>query len=213
MGWGNTDFARRLGRAFNVPVGFETDVNAAVLAESTYGAAKGLSDVVYVTVGTGIGGGALVNGELMHGLVHPEMGHIPVRRYPGDAYRGSCPFHGDCLEGMATGPAMEQRWGRPPSRLPRDHKAWEIEAWYLAQGVAAVTYMLSPQRIVMGGGVMRNRQLFPLVHSKLVGALGGYVRSDSVTRRTERYIVPPGLGDRSGVVGALELARRAITTS
>lgn len=212
QGWSDTDLAGRLQRALGVRVGFDTDVNAAAMAEAAHGAAKGLSHVAYLTVGTGVGGGAIVDGEVLHGLVHPEMGHLPVRRCAGDEYEGSCPFHHDCLEGMASGPAMEDRWKVPLSRLPAGHRGWSIEACYLAQGICSIVYLLSPRRVVCGGGVMHHHRLFPLVRERVIEILGGYVRSEAVTRGIDRFIVPPGLGDRSGVVGALELARLALAS-
>lgn len=208
-GWRQTDLARLLGRTFAVPTGFDTDVNGAALAENRYGAAKGLRSAVYMTVGTGIGGGAVIDGRPVHGLMHPEMGHLPVPRHPRDTYRGCCIYHGDCLEGMASGPAIEGRWNKPPGTLPPDHEAWELEAYYLARAICAIVYTVSPQRIVCGGGVMNQEQLFPLIRREATSMLHGYIRSESITHRIDGFIVKPGLGDRSGVVGALELAKRA----
>src|SRR5258705_6640293 len=150
-GWRNTDIAGAVGRALGVPVHIDTDVNAAALAEERWGAAQGVDDVVYLTIGTGIGGGALVGGKLVHGLVHPEMGHMRVPHDPvADPYRGICPFHGDCLEGLASGPAIEQRWGSRAEQLPADHPAWRLEARYLAAGVVNIICTLSPRRVIMG---------------------------------------------------------------
>jgi fructokinase len=208
-GWKHTNFARLFERALGVPTGFDTDVNASALAEARYGAAQGLSHVIYVTVGTGIGGGAVINGEMVHGLMHPEMGHLPVPRRPHDIYRGCCPFHGDCLEGMACGPAIEERWKQPASSLPFDHEAWEFEAYYLARAVCAMVYTISPQRIIFGGGVMSQKQLFPLIRKQAVEMLHGYIQSESIIHHVEEFIAEPGLGGRSGAVGALELALRA----
>jgi len=209
-GWEYTNIAQLFRRTFGVPTGFDTDVNAAALAEAHHGAARGLSQVIYITVGTGIGGGAVINGEAVHGLVHPEMGHMPVPRHPRDNYAGHCVFHGDCLEGMASGPAIEDHWRRPASTLPPDHEAWEFEAYYLARAICAMAYTISPQRIVCGGGVMRyQQQLFPMIRRQVVEMLNGYIRSEAVIDQIDAFIVPPGLGDRSTVVGALELAQRA----
>jgi len=207
--WRNTDLAGLFERTFGVPTAFDTDVNASALAEARYGAAQGLSHVIYITVGTGIGGGALVNGEILHGLVHPEMGHLPVPRHPRDAYRGYCTFHGDCLEGMACGPAIEARWKRPASDLPIDHEAWEIEVYYLARGICAMVYAFSPQRVICGGGLMNQKKLFPLIRRQVVEMLHGYVQDESIIHHIDEFIVEPGLGNRSGVVGSLELGRRA----
>jgi fructokinase len=210
-GWKQTDIAQLFRLTFDVPTGFDTDVNAAVLAEARYGAARGLSHAIYVTVGTGIGAGAVINGEVLHGLVHPEMGHLPVPRHPRDTYAGHCVFHRDCLEGMASGPAIEDRWKMQASTLPPDHEAWEFEAYYLARAICAMVYTISPQRIICGGGVMHHRQqrLFPLIRGRVAEMLNGYIRSESIIDRIGTFILPPGLGNRSGTVGALELAQRA----
>jgi fructokinase len=208
-GWRYTNIAQLFQRTFGVPTGFDTDVNAAALAEVCYGAAQGLSHAIYVTVGTGIGGGAVINGEPVHGLVHPEMGHLPVPRHSRDTYAGHCIFHHDCLEGMASGPAIEDRWKKPASALPLDHEAWEFEAYYLARAICAMVYTISPQRIICGGGVMRHQQLFPLIRRQVLEMLNGYIRSETIIDQIDTFIVPPGLGDQSGTVGALELAQRA----
>ncbi len=209
-GWADTDVAGAIQRALGVPVGFDTDVNAAALGEWRYGAAQGLDTVLYLTVGTGIGGGGLVGGRPMHGLVHPEMGHV---RVPHDAARdpfpGVCPFHGDCLEGLASGPAMAARWGIPAEQLPEAHPAWRLEAHYLALALHGFVCTLSPQRIVIGGGVMESPHLLPLVRQELTTLLNGYIQAPELGSDIERYVVPPALGRRSGVVGALVLAARA----
>jgi fructokinase len=208
-GWADTDFAGRIRRALGVPVGFDTDVNGAALGEHRWGAAQGLDTFIYLTVGTGIGGGGLANGAPMHGLIHPEMGHVRLPRHPDDAFPGVCPYHGDCLEGMATGPALEERWGRRAETLPADHSAWEIEAHYLAYGLVNFICTLSPQRIVMGGGVMEQSQLFPLIRHKVQTLLNGYVQSPDILERIDAYIVPPKLGGQAGVLGAIALAQEA----
>jgi fructokinase len=204
--WAQTDLAGALGRALGVPVGFDTDVNGAALGEYRWGAAQGLDTFIYLTIGTGLGGGGLVNGRLMHGLIHPEMGHVRLPRHPDDPYPGACPFHGDCLEGMAAGPALQGRWGRRAETLPLDHPAWEFEAHYLAYGLVNFICTLSPQRIILGGGVMEQAHLFPLVRRKTQELLNGYVQSSEIIERIDRYIVPPGLGNRAGVLGAIALA-------
>ena len=166
-GWKNTDLAGEVGRALNVPIGFDTDVNGAVLAEAKWGAAKGLDTCLYLTIGTGVGGGAIVRGQPLHGLLHPEMGHIRVPRAEGDTFEGICPYHNDCLEGMATGAGLEKLGGGVPAEtLPEDHQAWEFEAHYLAMAVVNYTLILSPQRVIMGGGVMDQRHLFPRIRKK-----------------------------------------------
>jgi fructokinase len=207
-GWENVDLLGIFRRAFAVPVGFDTDVNAAALGEWTWGAGQGLDSLVYVTVGTGIGGGGVINGRTLHGLVHPEMGHIRVPRVSGDSFAGNCPYHGDCLQGLAAGPAIEARWGRKAEDLPPDHPAWDLEASYLALAVNDLICVLSPRRIILGGGVMNRGHLFPLIRRKVQGLLSGYIRSASVLERMEEFIVPPGLEERSGALGAIALARQ-----
>jgi fructokinase len=192
-----------------VPVGFDTDVNGAALGEHRWGAAQDLHTFVYLTVGTGIGGGAMVAGALVHGLLHPEMGHILIARRADDDFPGACPFHDSCLEGLASGPAIEKRWGRNADALPDEHPAWELEAHYLALGLANLVCTLSPQRVILGGGVMTRRQLFPLIRQKVRELLNGYVQAPAITTDNEVFIVPPGLGNSSGVLGALALAERA----
>lgn len=205
--WSHYSILGELNKHFNVPIGFDTDVNAAALGEAEWGAATGLSSAVYVTVGTGIGAGALVEGKLLHGLLHPEMGHIPVRRHPEDTYTGRCPYHHDCLEGMAAGPAIEHRWGRKGNELEQDEGVWELEAHYIAQAVVNFIYILSPHKIILGGGVMKQKQLFPLIHKKVLEQLNGYVQHPELLDEIESYIVPPGLGDNAGLSGALVLAK------
>ncbi|HXJ40510.1 MAG TPA: ROK family protein [Bryobacteraceae bacterium] len=210
-GWKDTDLAGRLSRGLGVPVGFDTDVNAAALAESRWGAAKGTGSCVYLTIGTGIGGGAVLDGQLLHGLVHPEMGHI---RIPHDStvdpFAGTCPFHGDCLEGLAAGPAIEARWGKPAAALPPNHPAWALEARYLALAVANFVFTLSPERVILGGGVMGQNFLFPMIRQELCAILNSYIQAPQVLHGMDDFVVPPGLGDRSGILGALALAERAI---
>ncbi|MDT8436007.1 MAG: ROK family protein [Gemmatimonadota bacterium] len=211
-GWQGAAFAPRLAAALGVPVGFDTDVNAAALGEWLWGAGRGTDTLVYVTVGTGIGGGAVLGGRPLHGLLHPEMGHVPVGRDPArDSFPGICPFHGDCLEGMASGPALAAHWGRPAEELPPDHEAWEREAAHLAAGLAAITCVLSPERIVLGGGVMETPGLLERVRDALHARLAGYLRAPRLAERAglDEYLVPPGLGARAGVLGALALAARA----
>lgn len=209
-GWAHTDFAGAIGDALDVPVGLDTDVNGAALGEQRWGAAQGLDTFIYLTIGTGIGGGGVINGGLMHGLIHPEMGHIRIPHdREADPYAGHCPYHGDCLEGLAAGPALEERWGQPAETLPAHHPAWELEAQYLALALSNFICTLSPQRIVMGGGVMEQPQLLPLVRQKVQELLNGYVQTPEILERIDDYIVPPGLGAKAGVLGAIALAQRA----
>lgn len=209
-GWAHTDLAGPLARALEVPVGFDTDVNGAALAEHRWGAAQGLDTFIYITIGTGIGGGAMVNNRLVHGLVHPEMGHVlPPRDRGEDPFPGVCPYHGDCLEGLASGPAIEQRWKEKAVNLPPEHPAWDLEAKYLAHGIIPQIYILSPQRIIMGGGVMEQMHLFPKVRQCVREILNNYIQAPAIQEYMDQYIVPPGLGNRSGVLGAIALGELA----
>ncbi len=209
-GWAHVDLAGPIKVVLGVPVGFDTDVNGAALAEGRWGAAQGLDTFVYITIGTGIGGGAMVNGRLVHGLLHPEMGHVFVPHdRVADPYAGGCPYHGDCLEGLASGPAIEKRWSRSARLLPPEHPAWTLEAEYLAAGIVPQIYVLSPQRIIMGGGVMEQAHLFPLVRRRVQQLLKNYIQSPAILEEIDRYIVPPDLGNRAGVLGAIALAQEA----
>jgi fructokinase len=209
-GWANTDVVSVLRDALGVPVAFDTDVNAAALGEGRWGAAVGLDTFCYITVGTGIGGGVMAGGRLVHGLIHPEVGHmlIPHDR-ARDPFAGSCPFHGDCFEGLAAGSAIERRWGKPGEELGDRSDVWELEAEYLALGVVNVICVMSPQRVILGGGVMKQPSLLPLVRARTRELLAGYVVAPGLSGGLEEYIVSPALGDRAGVLGAIELARLA----
>jgi fructokinase len=195
--------------ALGVPVGFDTDVNGAALGEWKWGAGRDFDSVVYVTVGTGIGGGALVAGEPIHGLGHPEMGHISVRRHPDDHYEGGCPLHGDCLEGLASGPAIEARHGVTADRLGGEelNRALGIEVFYLAQLMRDLVYILAPERIIVGGGVSQLPGLVERVGEELWTGLCGYPGLDE---HESGFVVPPGLGSLSGIAGGLILASRAL---
>jgi fructokinase len=206
-GWSDTDFVGTIKKAMQIPIGFDTDVNIAALGEWRWGAAQNLDTFLYLTIGTGIGGGGLVSGNMMHGLIHPEMGHIRIpHNLERDPFTGVCPFHGDCFEGLANGPAMEARWGQRAETLPREHPAWELEAHYLALALVNFICTLSPQRIIMGGGVMQQAHLFPLIRDRVVNLLNNYVQSPQILENIEQYVVPPSLGVRAGVLGALALA-------
>jgi len=210
-GWRNTDLAGPIESALGVPVGFDTDVNGAALGEHRWGAAQDVETFIYLTVGTGIGGGGVVRGRPVHGLVHPEMGHIRIPHDRAwDPFEGICPYHKDCLEGLASGPAIEARWGERGENLPADHPAWSLEARYLALGLTAMICILSPQRIVLGGGVMQQPQLFPMIRSDVQHLLNGYVQAPAVVERIDEYIVPPALGGDAGVLGAIALARQRL---
>jgi len=210
-GWANTDFAGAVGRDLGVPVGFDTDVNAAALGEWRWGAGPGLENLIYFTIGTGIGGGGLLNGRLMHGLVHPEMGHMRLPHdLAADPYPGHCPFHGDCFEGLACGPAITARWKQSADTLADEHPAWKLEALYLALAMTNVVCTLSPERIILGGGVMSHPTLLAMVQREVQSLLAGYVQSPAILNEIERYIVAPGLGNQSGVLGAFALSELAL---
>jgi fructokinase len=210
-GWANTEFSGRISRALGVPVGFDTDVNAAALGEATWGAAKGLETFIYMTIGTGIGGGGMVNSQLLHGLQHPEMGHLRLPHdFEQDPYPGACPFHGDCLEGLAAGPALFGRWGHRGEELPPDHPAWRLEAHYLALGLANLICTLSPQRIILGGGIMQQAALLQMVQRNVQQLLNKYVQVPAILEQIDHYIVPAALGNRAGVLGAIALAKKTI---
>ena len=211
LNWENVDFVGAIRSSFNIPIGFDTDVNAAAIGEYQWGAAQGLTNFIYLTIGTGIGGGGIINGIPLHGLLHPEMGHIFIPRDNSDkkSYEGNCPRHKDCFEGLASGPAIRNRWGRPPQDLNRDHPAWEYIAKYISYALVNYICTLSPQRIIIGGGVMKQSKLFPLIHKMVKELLNNYLQLPEITENIQNYIVPPTLGDRSGILGAIALAKQA----
>lgn len=208
-GWADCDVVGTFSRALQVPVGFDTDVNGAILGEVTWGAACGCESAIYVTIGTGVGVGVYCNGKLLHGLVHPEAGHILLTKHPKDSYAGCCPFHPNCMEGLASGPAIEERWGKPAAELACCDEVWEMEAYYIAQAVTDYTLTYSPQKIILWGGVMHQKQLFVLVREQVKEMLGGYVHHELVKERIDDYIVPPALGENPGILGAVKLGMLA----
>jgi fructokinase len=208
IGWKDTDIAGIIGNELSLPVFMDTDVNAAAVGEGVWGAGRGLNDFLYLTIGTGLGGGGCANGKPIHGLVHPEMGHMRIPHdWHTDPFPGNCPYHGDCLEGLAAGPAIKARWGQPAETLPSDHRAWEIESDYLALAIQNLVCILSPQKVILGGGVMEQSHLFPMIRSKVQKYLNEYLQSEEITRDIEHFIVPPVLGSRAGVFGAIALAK------
>ena len=212
--WKNTNILGKIKSALNIPVGFDTDVNAAALGEYEWGAAKGLSNFIYLTIGTGIGGGGMINGKLLHGILHPEMGHIFIpHNFKEDPFAGNCPFHGDCFEGLASGPAIEARWGIIPQKLDENHEGWKLEAKYISLAITNYICTLSPQRIIIGGGVMNREKLLPMVHREIVNNLNTYIQLPEITQNIEDYIVLPGLGNQAGILGAIALARRVHSRS
>ena len=204
-GWKNTDVVGRFQKALSVPVGFDTDVNGAILGEVMLGAAKGCENAIYITVGTGIGVGVYVNGGLLHGLVHPEGGHILLAKHPKDTYSGKCPYHGCCVEGLASGPAIEERWGKKAEMLADEMNVWELESYYIAQAITNYILTYSPQKIILWGGVMHQNQLFEQIRAKVPELLSGYIQHPAVTEKIADYIVPPALGDNPGILGAIQL--------
>ncbi|MFA5576667.1 MAG: ROK family protein [Tissierellaceae bacterium] len=208
QGWENFNFLGALKKYLDIPMVFDTDVNGAALGEYRWGAARQVNSCVYMTVGTGIGGGACIGGELLHGILHPEMGHIPVRIHPEDSFEGICPFHSNCLEGMASGPSMEKRWGKKADLLKPSHMAWDLEAYYLAQGVVNIILLIGPEKIILGGGVMSQGHLLPKIRKNVQLLLNGYLKIGYLENDINTYIVEPMLGKDSGLYGALALASK-----
>ena len=207
-GWRGASVAGALGERLGVPVAFDTDVAAAAIGEQRWGAGRGAPTLVYLTVGTGIGAGLLIDGRPHHGLIHPEVGHLRVPHdRERDPFDGVCPWHGDCWEGLATGPALAQRWGAPPEQLPEDHPAWTLQAEYVALGLVSLVSVFSPHRVIVGGGVMARPALLEMVRERLVARLGGYLDSPLLGPRIDDYVVAPALGDDAGVLGAIAMAQ------
>lgn len=203
--WADCNIVGALKDTLHIPIGFDTDVNGSLLGEVTYGSAKGLTDAVYITIGTGVGMGVMTNGRLLHGMLHPEAGHMRMIVRPDDSFKGLCPFHGQCLEGMAAGPAIEARWGKKAVELKDDERVWDLEAYYIAQSLMTLILTLSPQRIILGGGVMHQTQLFPLVRQKTTEMLNGYLSTKEL-KDMDSYIVPASLNDNQGILGCIKLA-------
>ena len=210
-GWAHTDVGQEIRRRLSVPVAFDTDVNAAALGEHRWGACQGLDTFCYITVGTGIGGGGMAGGRPLHGLLHPEFGHMRIPHdLEADPFPGVCPYHGDCWEGLASGRAIEARWGRPAASLDGNQAVWALEARYLALGLVSVMCVLSPERIVIGGGVAHHDGLLTLVQRDVLALMNGYLEASAVGDDIAEYITLPGLGLRAGVLGAIALAETAV---
>lgn len=208
-GWSNINICGLIKEELKIPVGFNTDVNAAALGEYEWGAGRGLNNFIYLTIGTGIGGGVMINGRLLHGLQHPEMGHIFIPQdIKADPYEGNCPFHKNCFEGLASGPAMKNRWGKSPEDLNKDHKAWDLEAQYISFALINYIFTLSPERIIIGGGIMEQKKLLPLILTIVKKMLNNYIHMEEITDNIEKYIVLPSLGKKAGILGALVLAKK-----
>lgn len=208
LAWKNYDIVGAFKKELGVPIGFDTDVNGSLLGEITWGCAKGLTDALYLTIGTGVGGGVMAGGKLLHGMLHPELGHIKMAVADGDTYKGKCPYHGTCFEGMAAGPAIEERWGKKAVELADNDKVWDLESTYIAQALSTYILTLSPQIIILGGGVMHQEQLFPLIRKKVLEQLNGYVLTKELAD-IDNYIVPASLNDDQGIMGSIKLAMDA----
>jgi len=206
--WANADLLTPFRDEFGLPIGLDTDVNGAALGEWRWGAAQGLDTFLYFTIGTGIGGGGLFQGQLMHGLLHPEMGHISLPKKP--EHTSVCPFHEDCFEGLAAGPALEHHWGEKAENFGVGHPAWEMEAGYIASALRSFICTLSPQRIILGGGVMSQSHLFPMIREKTLAELNGYIQAAEILERIDEYIVPVALEGKAGILGAFVLAEQAL---
>lgn len=206
LAWQDYDIVGAMKKEFNIPIAFTTDVNAAAYGEYVADAGKGLSSCVYYTIGTGVGAGAIQTGSFIEGFSHPEMGHMIVKRHPDDSFEGSCPFHGDCLEGMAAGPAIEKRAGKKGQEVAEDDPIWTIEAYYVAQAAYNTTLMLAPDVIIFGGGVMKQLHMLPKVHHEFEKWVNGYVKTPPL----EQYIVTPALEDDPGTIGCLALAKNEL---
>ena len=209
VAWRNYPMLKTLQEALNIPVAIDLDVNVALLGETTWGTAKDLTDAVYVTIGNGIGMGAISAGEPVHGMLHPEAGHIRMQIIPGDDYKGSCPSHGACFEGMASGVAIAERWGKEAKDLLDKPEVWELEAKYIAQALYAIILTLSPQKIILGGGVMSNAQLFPMIRKNVVEYINDYIDTKEL-RNINSYITPSALNGNQGVMGAIKLAEMSM---
>ncbi|MBO5112142.1 MAG: ROK family protein [Lachnospiraceae bacterium] len=209
LAWADYNIVGTMEKSLMIPVGFDTDVNGSVLGEVTFGQAKGKKCVVYVTIGTGVGAGIYIEGKLLHGMLHPEAGHILLSKREDDTYEGKCPYHKTCLEGLAAGPAIQERWGKRAADLKDDERVWDLEAYYIAQALVDYILILSPQMIILGGGVMHQEQLFPKIRSYVKKMMNGYIKTKEMAD-LDHYIVPASLHDDQGIMGALELGRRAL---
>lgn len=209
LAWVNYDIVGAFEKALGCPVGFDTDVNGSALGEVTFGQAKGKKSVVYVTIGTGVGVGVYIEGKLLHGMLHPEAGHVLIKKREDDTYEGRCPYHKTCLEGLAAGPAVEERWGKKAIELKDEKAVWDLEAYYIAQALTGYILTLSPEVIILGGGIMHQEQLFPMIRSYVLEMLNGYLQTDEL-KDIDHYIVSASLNDNQGIMGCLELAKRSM---
>ena len=205
LAWTDLEIYSVLKDELEVPVNIDTDVAGSLLGEATWGSAKGISDALYITIGTGIGGEILANGEILHGMLHPELGHMLLTRHESDSFEGICPFHKNCFEGLASGPSIEARWGKPAEELADKVEVWNLESYYIAQTLTNIILTICPKKIILGGGVMNQEQLFPMIRSKVRTNINGYITTKEL-EDIDNYIVPAGLGSKQGVMGALKLA-------
>ena len=207
--WRNYNIVGAVKDALKIPVGFDTDVNGSLLGEVTWGCAKGLTDAVYFTIGTGVGAGIMTNGKMLHGMLHPEAGHVKMVPRSGDTYKGKCPYHGTCFEGMAAGPAIEERWGAKAVQLADCEEVWDLESYYIAQALMGIVLTLSPQKIILGGGVMHPKQHISLIREKMLKELNGYIQAKELAD-IDNYIVPASLNDDQGIMGCIKLAMNSL---
>ena len=208
LAWTDLEIYSVLKDELGVPANIDTDVAGSLLGEVTWGGSQGLKNAVYITIGTGIGGGILSNGEILHGMLHPELGHMILARHESDTFDGVCPFHRNCFEGLASGPSIEARWGKSADELTDNEKVWELESFYIAQALSNIILTVCPERIILGGGVMNQEQLFPLIRDKVVSNLNYYISSNELAD-IDSYIVPASLKGKQGIMGALKLAMDA----
>jgi fructokinase len=206
LAWVNYNIVNELKNALQIPIGFDTDVNASALGEATWGIMKGLDSGIYITIGTGVGVGVYMNGSLLHGMLHPEAGHVLLSKHPEDTFEGVCPYHPNCFEGLASGPSIERRWNKKAYELEDNAKVWELEAYYIAQGIVNYILTLSPHKIVLGGGVMHQKQLLPLIRNQVAILLNGYIKTSQM-EELDQYIVPASLQDNQGIMGCIQLAK------
>lgn len=210
LAWANYNIVGTLKQVLNIPIGFDTDVNASALGEATWGCMKGLSSGIYLTIGTGVGMGVYMNGSLLHGMLHPEAGHVLLSKHPMDSFKGVCPYHSNCLEGLASGPAIEMRWNKKAYDLVDQLEVWDMEAYYIAQGLVNYILTISPHKIILGGGVMHQEQLFPLIRKNVSSLLNGYIKTPQMND-LDNYIVPPSLNDNQGIMGCIQLAKQELS--
>ena len=207
--WRNYNIVGTFSEALQVPIGFDTDVNASAIGEATWGSSKDVKNSIYITIGTGVGVGVIIDGKPLHGMLHPEAGHILLAKHPVDNFKGTCPYHENCLEGLAAGPAIEARYGKKAHELSEQVEVWVLEGYYIAQALVNYILTLSPQRIILGGGVMHQEQLMPIIHREVLRMLNGYILTPQL-QDIEKYIILPKLNENQGIMGCIRLALNEI---